>query len=120
MIILATRFLAELVGVATLVWLGASAPVDGLARALLAIAAPAGLMAVWGLVVAPKADNPLPLRTRELIGTGLLLGVAGALALAGQPAPAAIFAAIVVIDWLLMVAFDPGAAMAARPSRPTV
>ncbi len=118
MIILATRFMLELAGVAAVAWLGASAPVDGPAGALLAVGAPIALVVVWGRVVAPKADNPLPLRARELIGTGLLLGVAGALALAGQPVPAGAFATVVVVDQVLLVALGPGTAVVARLAGP--
>ncbi len=131
MITLATRFMLELAGVGAVAWLGATAPVDGPARAVLAVAAPIVLVVAWGLVVAPaspapsvvaasgpgvapKADNPLPLRARELIGTGLLLGVAGALALAGQPVPAGAFATVVMVDQVLLITLGPGTAVAAR------
>jgi hypothetical protein len=119
MITLATRFLLELAGVGAVAWLGTTAPVDGPARAVVVVAAPIALVVAWGLVVAPKADNPLPLRARELIGTGLLLLVAGALALAGQPVPAAAFATVVVVNQVLLVALGPGTAVAARLVGPT-
>jgi hypothetical protein len=118
MLILATRFIVEVLGVATLAWLGASAPVEHPANILLAIGAPAALVVTWGLVVAPKAANPLPLRVRELLGTGLLLGVAGGLALAGQLAPAVAYGAVVLVDQLLLVALGPGTAVAARHASP--
>jgi hypothetical protein len=110
---LATRFIAELLGVAALVWVGASAPVVGPVRAVLAIGGPILLVLVWSRVVAPKAANPLPLRVRELIGTGLLLGVAGALALAGQLVPAVAYGAVVLVDQALLLV-GPGTAVAAH------
>jgi hypothetical protein len=119
MISLATRFILELVGIALVAWLGAAAPVSGPARALLVVALPIALIVVWGLVVAPKADNSLPLRARELLGTGLLLAIAGGLALAGQPVPAAAFAAIVVVDQVLLVALGQGTAIAIHHAGPT-
>lgn len=119
MISLATRFILELVGIALVAWLGAAAPVDGPVRALLVVGLPIALIVVWGLVVAPNADNALPLRARELIGTGLLLAIAGGLAIAGQPVPAAAFAMVVAFDQVLLVALGPGTAIAAQVAGPT-
>ena len=76
-------------------------------------------MVIWGLVVAPKADNPLPPRARELIGTGVLLGIAGLVALAGHPAPAAVFAAVVALDQVGLVALGPGTVVAVHLAGPT-
>lgn len=117
MIVLATRFIVELLGAAALGWLGASAPVDVPVRAVLAIGGPILLVAVWGLVVAPKAANPLPLRVRELIGTGFLLGVAGGLTVAGQPLPAVAYAALVLIGQAFLL-LGPGTGVAAHPASP--
>ena len=119
MISLATRFILELVGIALVAWLGAAAPVAGPVRALLVVGLPIALIVVWGLVVAPKANNVLPLRARELIGTGLLLAIAGGLALGGRPVPAAAFATAVLVDQVLLVALGPGTAMATRLAGPS-
>lgn len=104
MLVLATRFIVELVGVAAVAWLGAAAPVPGPARIVLAIAAPLVLVVTWGVVVAPNASNPLPLQVRELLGTGILVAVAAGLALAGHALPAAAYAAVVLADQALLLA----------------
>ena len=75
------------------------------------------MIVVWALVVAPKATNPLTQTQRDLIGTGLLLIAASALAVAGQPAIALGFATVVVIDWLIIMAIGPEAVAVVRPSR---
>jgi hypothetical protein len=106
------RFVVELLGVAALGYSG-FATLDGMPWRLVAgIGAPALLIAVWALVVAPNADNALQPRARELIGTGLLLVAAAALARAGQPAPAAALAATVLVNQVLLIVIDPGPAVA--------
>lgn len=109
MLLLAVRFLAEILGLLGLGYWGATASVGTPWRVVLGIAAPLALAIVWALVVAPKADNPLSLRTRELIGTALLVLVAGMLALAGQPGWGIAFAAVVIADQALVLVLDvPG------------
>lgn len=105
---LVLRFVVELLGVAAIGYWGFSA-LDGMPWQLVAgIGAPLLLIVTWWLVVAPNADNALAPRTRELIGTGLLLVAAAALAWAGQPAPAAVLAATVIVNQALLIAIDPG------------
>ena len=117
MFILAIRFLLELVGVAALTWWGI-AVADGPLAAVLAVAAPLTLIVAWGLVAAPKARNPLSLRARQLAGSAMLLVVAAAVALAGQPAAAALFGAAIVVDQALLVLVNPDvAALVARAPR---
>ena len=112
--LLAMRFIVELVGVAAAAWLGATAPVPGPARIALAIAAPLVLVAVWGVVVAPNASNPLSLRVRELLGTGILVAVAVVLALAGHIVPAIAYAAVVLADQALLLVLAPAFHPASR------
>jgi hypothetical protein len=71
---------------------------------------------VWAFVVAPKADNPLSQQVRDIIGTVLLLVVAGGLASAGRPSLAVVFAVVIVIDWLAIVVIGPEASQALRPT----
>ncbi len=98
---LALRFLLELGGLAALAW--ASWQLSGGAwRWLAVIAAPLALAVLWGLVVAPNAPNPLAPQVRELVGSALLLGVAAVLALSGRPVPAAAYAALVVVNTVLL------------------
>ena len=114
--VLAIRFVVELAGIGGLAFWGWQTGPDGIGRILLAAGAAGGLIVVWSVVVAPKADNPLSQPQRDIIGTVLLLVVAGALAAAGQPTVAFVFATTVVIDWLALVVLGPVAVEAVRPT----
>lgn len=83
MINLAMRFALELAGVATAAYLGSYIVPSGW-RLVGGIAGAVALATVWGIFLAPKANSPIPLTARELIGTVLLLAVAAGLAAAGQ------------------------------------
>jgi hypothetical protein len=113
---LAIRFLIELIGIGAVGYWGFQAIDHELGRIALGIGAALALIVVWGLLIAPKATNPLTQPQRDLIGTGLLLLAAGALALAGQPGLALAFAAVVLIDWLIMIVLGPQAVEIVRPS----
>jgi Protein of unknown function (DUF2568) len=105
---LTLRFILELCGVAALGYWGSQA-VDGPGAIALAICASLALIIVWSVVVARNADNALAQPQRDLIGTGLLLVAAGVLFAAGQPAAAVVLGAVVVVNWVLLVAFGPEA-----------
>ena len=98
---LALRFVLELVGLAALAYAGFHAFAGPLSW-LAAVAAPMAMAVVWGLLIAPNATNPIALWLRELLGSALLLLAAGALALAGRPGLAAGFAALVVVNTVLL------------------
>ena len=100
---LAVRFLLELAGIAALAYWGWTATAAMPLRLVLAMGAPLLLVVAWAFVVAPNATNPIPRPTRELIGTGLLLGSAAAVFVAGQRTPAIAFAGIVVFNQVLLV-----------------
>lgn len=110
------RFLVEMAGVGAFAYWGLQTPVDGWARIVLVVGAPLAFIVVWGLVVAPKATNRLTQPQRDLIGTALLMLAAAALAIAGQPTLGLLFAVIVVVDWLMLVALGPDAVEAVRPT----
>jgi len=99
---LVLRFLLELAGLAALGYVGFQL-FDSPFRWVTAVAAPSVLGVIWGLVVAPNASNGLAPSVRTLIGSGLLLTVALGLALAGQPQPATVFAALVLMNTVLVV-----------------
>ena len=101
------RFIVELLGVAAVAFWGWQTGPEGIGRMALAIGAALALIGVWAFIVAPKADNPLAQPVRDMIGTGLLLAAAAALAAAGQPGIAAAFASVVVIDQLAMIVLGP-------------
>ena len=116
MLLLAIRFLLELAGLAALGVIGASTPGGTLPRVVLGLGLPLALGIVWGLVVAPKARSGLSQRTRQGIGTALLVGVSLALALAGQPWWGIGLAVVVLADHALIVLLgleDPAAALGA-------
>jgi hypothetical protein len=115
---LTLRFFLEMGGVAAFGYWGYQA-VDGPGRIGLAIGASLVLIVVWAVVVARNADNVLTQPQRDLIGTGLLLAAAAVLFAAGQPAAAVAFGVVVVVNWILLVAFGPEAVetLAAAASR---
>ena len=106
MLLLAVRFLVELLGFGALALMGATAPSESVWRVVLGIGAPLAFAIAGGLGAAPKAQNGLSLRARSLIGTLLLVGVAVLVALTGQPGWGIAFAAVVVIDQALILAFN--------------
>ena len=103
---LVLRFLLELGGVAAVAWWGIRTGTDELSRALLSIGAAGSLIVIWGLVVAPKARNPLAPRTRWLIGSALLLVAAGSLWVVDAALAAVVFALLVVVDTLILLGLD--------------
>jgi hypothetical protein len=101
---LGLRFLLELCGIAALAAWGWSVSDALPLRLAAAVLAPAVLIVVWALVVAPRARNPVPQTSRMLIGTVLLLACAGLLAVAGHPGLAAVFAAANIANTALLLA----------------
>ena len=110
------RFLVELAGVGAFAYWGRQAPIYGWVRIALAIGAGLVFVVVWGRVVAPRATNRLTQPQRDVVGTAMLLLAAGALAIAGQPVLALLFAVIVVVDWLALVVLGPEAIEVVRPT----
>ncbi|PFG17536.1 uncharacterized protein DUF2568 [Propionicimonas paludicola] len=106
MLNLAVRFGLELAGVATAGYLGFQFAPSGW-RPLGAIAGAIALATVWGLFLAPKASSPIPLSSRELVGTILLLAVAGTLALSGQLWWGLGFAALLVANQAVLLLVGP-------------
>lgn len=106
---LALRFLVELGGVAAVGYWGYQTAGGGLAGIALAVGASLAFIAVWAVVVARNADNALTQPQRDVIGTGLLLVSAAALSAAGRPEAAVAFGAVVVANWILLIAFGPAA-----------
>lgn len=99
---LGLRFLLELSGIAALAAWGWGAAGPPLQYGL-ALGAPAVLILVWALGVAPRARNRIPQGARVVLGSVLLLGTAGMLAVAGQPAMAVAFAILIVVNTMLLI-----------------
>lgn len=100
---LAIRFALELAGVVAVGYVGYQLVPSGW-RLMGAIAGAAALVALWGTFLAPRANSPIPLGARELIGTVLLLAVAAAVALSGQLWLGLGFAALLVVNQSMLLA----------------
>lgn len=113
---LTLRFLVELGGVAALGYWGATTSSATLERVLLGLGAPVLLIVVWALVAAPKADNRLSPTQRDVIGTGLLLLAAGALAVAGEVQAAVAFGSVIVVNAALLLLLGDGPLLTRVPT----
>jgi hypothetical protein len=101
---LALKFGVELAAIASLAYWGAS--LDGsLLSAVMIVLAPAAMIALWGRFAAPRASRRLSLRKRIPFELTILLLAAVALPAAGEDALAAVMAAAVVLNALLLTAF---------------
>lgn len=111
---LAIRFLLEAAGLAALAYAGSQA-VDGPWRWVLAVAAPVAMAVLWGRVAAPRARNALPQAVRQMLGSGILLVAAAALALVGEVVLAALYAAAIVVDTVALRALGATDVLAVAP-----
>jgi hypothetical protein len=102
---LTLRFLTELAGIAALGYAGFQVAGPMPLRAVAGIGAALALVITWALVVAPNTVTGLTQPQKDLIGTGLLLLAAVALAFAGQLRLAIAFAIVVVANTVLLFAF---------------
>jgi hypothetical protein len=75
-------------------------------RIVVAVGLPAVLIGIWMVAVAPGAENPLGQQLRMLIGSGLLLLVAGGLWMAGQHLLGAILGGLVVLNTLVLLVLE--------------
>jgi hypothetical protein len=98
------RLALELAGVAALAVWGWVAGGSGLLRYILAVGAPLILIVLWAVFIAPNADSPLAPTLRELVGSALLLAAALLLWLVGFRIAAVVFAVLIVINTILMLA----------------
>lgn len=100
------RFLLELaLVVAAGVWAWNAA--DGWVRIAGVIAAPVGVILLWGLCLSPNAVVPLPSTAQFVIESALFLGIAGALA-AVSFLPAGIGLAVIwAVDKGALLLLDP-------------
>ncbi len=98
---LGLAFLLELCALAALAYWGSNTGSDALTHAVLGIGAVLIVAFVWGIFLAPRAVRPLP----PLVNLALkviVFGVAAlALAAAGQPTLAVIFAIVTAINLIL-------------------
>ena len=99
---LGARFLLELGALAALAYWGFQVGVNLPMRLLLGIGAPLLAAAVWGTFVAPKARAPVSIPARLALEALVFGAAAFALAAAGRPILAWIFAGVVVINEVLL------------------
>jgi hypothetical protein len=107
---LSVRFIVELVGVCSVGYWGFTASDDTVIRLALAIGGVAGFAVVWGLLLAPTARSGLTAVQKDVLGTIVLLMAAGALAMAGQPTAALIYAAVLLVNAGLLFALGDNVA----------
>lgn len=117
---LAVAFVAELFGVAFVGYWAFTLQENPILRVVLAIAAMAALVALWGAAFAPNADSGLTRLQKDVFGRAVLLLTAVALAAAGQRLPALVYAAVVVVNLALVLLLGdelPGERAAGRSVR---
>lgn len=102
---LALKFILELAALVAFAWWGTT--LGGAAvSAIAAIAAPATMIALWGTFAAPRARRRLRKAIRIPFELFVFALAAAALFAADAPVFAAVFAALVVLNSLLLSGFD--------------
>jgi hypothetical protein len=101
---LGLKFVLELCMLAALAYWGAQAGDSTFGDVVLAVAAPLAAAVVWGIYAAPKARRRLPLVPRLVLELCVFAVAALALAVAGAPVLALVFAAVVALNTALLVA----------------
>ncbi len=101
---LGLRFLLELAALAAAVYWALQTQ-TGAARVVLAVAAPAVLAVVWGLFASPKAPYKGDLGVQLVVEAAVFGAATAALFLAGRPAWGVTYAALVVLNRALMLAW---------------
>jgi hypothetical protein len=101
---LALKFLLELAAFAGFAYWGWRVG-SGVVAVLLAVAAPAVMIAVWGLFAAPRSTRRLGTSARIPLELGVFALAAVALAVAGRLVLALVFGVLVVANALLLTAF---------------
>jgi hypothetical protein len=100
---LAIRFATELAGFAAVAYAGFQIDAPLPVRILAGVGGVLVVIGVWAAVVAPSNTNGLAPRTKDLIGTAILLGTAVMLARTGHAQLAIGFAGVVVLNHVLLV-----------------
>lgn len=101
---LAVKFLLELCAFAALAYWGTTVG-SGVVPVVLAIAAPLTAIVLWGLFAAPRAEYRLPIAQRIPLELGVFAAAAIALIGAGGVALGIAFAAVAVVNSVLLTVF---------------
>lgn len=102
---LALKFVLELAALAALAYGGANAGAGPAASILLAIALPALMIVLWARFAAPRSQTRLHTRARMPFELGVFAVAALVLAAGGRPVAAGAFAALAVVNAVLLTAF---------------
>src|SRR5947209_5753546 len=100
---LGVRFLLEVAALAAMGYWGFQAGETAFARILLGIGAPLVLAVLWGTFAAPRSLLLVVGAPKTLLGLFLLGAAALALAVAGQPALALAFGALILVNQALLL-----------------
>jgi hypothetical protein len=103
---LGLKFVLELCMLAALAAWGAQAGGSTAGDVLLAVAAPLAAAVVWGIYAAPQARRRLARAPRIALELAVFAIAAVALVAAGAHVLGAVFAAVVVVNTALLVAWD--------------
>jgi uncharacterized membrane protein len=108
---LALRFLLEVAGYAGAGYVAfeLTGRAAGGLRWVLAIFAALAVIGLWGMIAAPRTQNGLSQAQKDVIGSVILLAIAGAVLLAGQSVLAIGYAALVVLNAVLLFVFGSDA-----------
>jgi len=102
---LALKFVLELLAFAALAYWGARTG-SGATSVLLAIAAPALAIALWGVFAAPRSARRLPKAPRIAFELSVFALAVAALVAAGAPVAAIVLAVLVAASTALLTGFD--------------
>jgi uncharacterized protein DUF2568 len=102
---LAFKFLLELAAIAAFAYWGTTVG-HGVVSVVVAIAAPALFVVLWGTFAAPKADHRLPAARRIPFELAVFALAVAALVAAGAPLAAAILGVLVAINSVLLTVFQ--------------
>jgi hypothetical protein len=102
---LALKFLVELAAFAAFAYWGATAG-SGVTSVVLAIAAPAVAIVLWGLLAAPRSRRRLPTAPRIVFELSVFVLAIVALVAAGARGAAVVLAVLVAASTALLARFD--------------
>jgi hypothetical protein len=103
---LAARFALELCAIAAFAYWGYQIGDNTATSIVFGVAAPIAMIVVWGAFVAPKARYSLPKAAKWMLGLGILLLAAIALADAGNTTLAVVLGVASTINAALMAVWD--------------
>jgi hypothetical protein len=103
---LGLRFALELAAIAALVTFGFSLEASTAVQVLLALMGAGLFIAVWGRWCAPQSDHRLADPARLALEVVVFAASAAALAAAGEPVLATVFAGLVILNEVLLWILD--------------